>query len=128
MTGFGLTVFGLALLGAALFAHRQQQKWFGLVIAFGAGLVLALSALSGWLATRGPLVSAVAFVVFLCGIAAVKKDLEDRSPDRLAMVAMAAMPMLLFAAAAALPMIGSSLVGGYNATVAVISAQLSRIG
>jgi 4-hydroxybenzoate polyprenyltransferase len=128
LTGNGLTIFGLALIGAALFAHHKKQKWYGFAVAILAGLVLVISSLSGWLASRGPLVSVLAFVAFVTAIPALVKDLKDRRPDRVAMIAVAVMPMLLFASVAAIPMVGDSAKTGFNKTVQVLSDQIAKVG
>lgn len=128
VTPTGLSVFALALLGLAFFAHRRDLDWLGLIIGTIGGLVVAVSALGSWFNSRGGWMPLAGVVLLGGALIALIASLRDKSPDYVSSAAVFMIPTMLALSITAIPVIGSSASEGWAGFMNHMSTAMSNIG
>lgn len=128
VTPTGLSIFALALLGAAAFAHKRDLDWIGLIIGLIGGLIFTVSGLGNWFNTRGGWMPLAGVFLLACALIALIASLRDKSPDLLSTAAIFVIPTMLALSITAIPVIGGSVSSGWDSTASNLSATVSRMG
>lgn len=103
MTGWGVFLLGGGLIALSLYVHKRRLTWVALILGLFAGVLIAISAIGGWLSALGSKIPYAPLILVVVGAVTIALDIRDKRPDKPAVLFAMIIPTFFAAGLTQLP-------------------------